>query len=140
MKGSTDVKKDRLRAAFKHQIKVDENGCAVLDKMNKIVVKRKGHQKWKIAGDIDDDAQQATPKKMKPESSDPSGSGSGNQPTAAQQATPKITRPESSDPSVSGTENQPTDNQQATMEKMKPKSPQSSVLGTQNHPIDVDAT
>ena len=59
--------KDGLRAGFNCKIKVDENGHAFLDKMNKINVKGKGHQKWKIAGDMDDDAQQATPKKMKPE-------------------------------------------------------------------------
>ena len=66
---------ERLKAAFKHKIKLNENGRAVLDKMDKIFVKGKGHQKRSIAGDMDDDAQQATPKKMKPESSDPSVSG-----------------------------------------------------------------
>jgi len=132
--------KDGLSTAIKHQIKVDENGRAVLDKTKKIVVKRKWCQSQNIPWVMDDKARQATPKMMKLESSDPSGSGSGNQPTAAEQATPMITRPESSDPSVPGTENQSSDNQQATTEKMKPKSPQSSVLGTQNRPIDVDAT
>ena len=59
--------KDGLRAAFKHEIKVDENGRAVLDKTIKLVVKGKRN----IAGDMDDDdAQHTTPKKMKPESSD----------------------------------------------------------------------
>ena len=129
---------DGLKAAFKHNIKVDENGRAVLDKTNKIFVNGKGHQKRNIAGDMDYDAQQTTPKKMKLESSDTSGSGI--KPTAAQQATPNMMKPESPDPSVSGTENQPTDTQQATTEKTKAKSPQSSVIGTQNNPIDVDAT
>ena len=59
--------KDGLRAAFKPKIKVDENGWAVLDKINKIVVKEKGHQRRNIAGHMDDDDQQATPKNRKPE-------------------------------------------------------------------------
>lgn len=46
---------------------------------------------------MDDDAQQATPKKMKPESSHP--------------ATLMMMEPNSSDKSVSGTENQLTDTQ-----------------------------
>lgn len=129
-------------------------------------MKGKGQQKRNIVDDMDDDAQQATPKKMKPESSEPSLAGTQN-PTDVQQATPKKMKPESSDqsdsgtenhptdaqqtapqkmkpefpdPSDSGTENHPTDAQQTTPMKMKPKSPQSSVSGTQNHPIDVDAT
>ena len=140
--------KDGLRAAFKHKIKVDKNGRAVL------VVKGKGHHKRNIAGDMDDDdAQHATPKKMKPESSDlailkmmvPESSvesvlGTENQPTDTQQATPKKVEPESSDESVSGVENQHTDTQQATAAKTKSKSPQVSVFGTKNDTIDVDAT
>lgn len=86
-----------FRAAFKHEIKIDENDRAVLDKTIKIVVKVKGRQKRNIAGDMDDDAQQATPKKMKPESSHP--------------ATLMMMEPNSSDKSVSGTENQLTDTQ-----------------------------
>lgn len=75
---------------------------------------------------MDDDGQQATPKKMKRELSDP--------------VTPKKMEHESSDESVSGSENQHTDTQQATTVKTKSKSPQLSVLGTQNHAIDVDVT
>ena len=130
--------KDGLRAAFKHLITEDENGRAVIDKSKKIDLQGKGHQKRNIAGDMHDDAQPATPKKMKPESSNPADSGSVHQPTAAQQATPKSS--ESSAPSVSGTENQPTGTQQATTEKMKSKAPQSSRSGTPDHPVDVDAT
>ena len=144
---------DGLRAAFKHEIKVDENGRAVLDKTIKIVVKGKGHQKRNIAGDMDDDAQHATPKKMKPESSDPatpnmmepessreSVSGTENEPTDTQQATPKKMDPESSHESVSVTENQHTDTQQATTAKTESKSPQLSGFGIKNDAIDVDAT
>ena len=119
--------KDGLRAAFKHEIKVDENGRAVLDKTIKLVVKGKGHHKRNIAGDMDDDdAQHATPKKMKPESSD--------------LAILKMMVPESSVESVSGTENQHTDTLEATTAKTKSKSPQVSVFGTKNDTIDVDAT
>ena len=146
--------KDGLRAAFKHEIKVDENGRAVLDKTIKLLVKGKGHHKRYIAGDMDDDdAQHATPKKMKPESSDlailkmmvpessvESVSGTENQPTDTQQATPKKVEPESSEESVSGAENQHTDNQEATTAKTKSKSPQISVFGTKNDTIGVDAT
>ena len=111
--------KDGLRAAFKHEIKVDENGRAVLDKTIKLVVKRKGHHKRNIPGDIDDDdAQHATPKKMKHESSD--------------LAILKMMVPESSVESVSGTENQPTDTQQATPKKGEPESSEESVSGAEN--------
>ena len=82
--------KEGLRAAFKPKIKVDENGWAVLDKINKIVVKEKGHQRRNIAGHMDDDDQKATPKNMKPEYSDP--------------ATLKMMEPESSHESVLGTD------------------------------------
>ena len=111
--------KDGLRTAFKHEIKVDENGCAVLDKTIKLVVKGKGHHKWNIAGDMDDDdAQHATQKKMKTETSD--------------LAILKMTVPESSMESVSGTENQPTDTQQATLKKVEPKSSDESIAGAEN--------
>lgn len=49
---------DGLRAAFKHEITVDENGRAVIDKMTKIFMKGKGQQKRNIVDDMDDDAQQ----------------------------------------------------------------------------------
>ena len=51
--------KDGLRAAFKHDIKVDENGRAVLDNTIKLVVKGKGHHKRNIADDMDDEEDEA---------------------------------------------------------------------------------